>query len=170
MLSQRFSHKIRCDADTYWKHSLTDDYNRCLYVDALQYREYKVLHAEDTGDRVSRRIQYAPPPPPGALRRLAGRFRASLVTEALVFDRSTGCAVIDFIPSSLAERTTLRVNISCAPAEGDGIERVADCDLTFDLPLIGRMAERALATFLQEQSAVVAKFTEEYVARFTTPP
>src|SRR3569623_3431316 len=109
MLSQRFSNKIRCDADTYWQHSLTEDYNRALYVDALKYREYKVLEAEDTGDRVSRRIQYAPPPPPGPLRRLAGRFSASLVTEALVFDRSTECAVIDFIPSSFAERTMLRV-------------------------------------------------------------
>ena len=170
MLSQRFSNKIRCDAGTYWKHSLTEDYNRRLYVDVLKYREYKVLHAEDTGDRVSRRIQYAPPPPPGPLRRVAGRFRASLVTEALVFDRSTGCAVIDFIPSSLAERTTLRVHISCTPAEGDSIERVADCSLTFDLPLIGRLAERALATFLEQQSAVLAKFTEEYVAGITTPP
>ncbi len=170
MLSQRFSNKIRCDSSTYWKHSLTEEYNHGLYVDALGYREYKVLHAEDTGDRVSRRIQYAPPPPPGPLRKVAGRFRASLVTEALVFDRSTESAVIDFIPNSLAERTTLRVHVSCAPADGDGIERVADCSLTFDLPLIGRMAERALATFLQQQSAVLAKFTEEYVARFTTPP
>lgn len=170
MLSQRFSNKIRCDVGTYWKHSLTEEYNHSLYVGALKYREYKVLHAEDTGDRVCRRIQYAPPPPPGPLRRVAGRFRASLVTEALVFDRSTGCAVIDFIPSSLAERTVLRVNISCTPVEHDSMERVADCSLTFDLPLIGRMAERALATFLQEQSVVLAKFTEEYVARFTTPP
>jgi hypothetical protein len=170
MLSKRFSNTIRCNVDTYWKHSLTEEYNHCLYVEILKYREYRLEHHEDTGDRVYRRIQYAPPPPPGPLRRLAGRFRASLLTEALVFDRSTGCASIDYIPDSLAERTTLRATISCTPVEDGRIERVAECSLSFDLPLIGGLAERTLATFLAEQSAQHARFAEEYVARVTTSP
>ena len=95
MLSKRFSNTILCSLDTYWKHALTEAYTHDLYTGALKYRGYKLVHREDTGYRVYQRIQYAPPPPPGPLRRLAGRFRASLLTEALVFDRSTGCASID---------------------------------------------------------------------------
>jgi hypothetical protein len=170
MLSKRFSNTILCSLDTYWKHALTEAYTHDLYTGALKYRGYKLVHREDTGDRVYQRIQYAPPPPPGPLRRLAGRFRASLLTEALVFDRSTGCASIDYIPDSLAERTALRATISCAPVDDGSIERVADCTLSFDLPLIGGLAERTLAGFLEDQSAVHARFAEEYIARLTTSP
>src|SRR5690348_17211938 len=145
MLSKRFTNTILCSVDNYWKHALTEDYNQQLYGDVLKYREYKLVHHEDTGDRVYRRIQYAPPPPPGPLRKLAGRFRASLLTEALVFDRSTGCASIDYIPDSLAERTAIRVDISCTPVDGGRIERVAECSMSLALPLIGGLAERTLA-------------------------
>jgi hypothetical protein len=170
MLSKRFSNTIRCNASTYWNYSLTENYNRQLYVEVLKYREYRLLHEEDTGDRVCRRIQYAPPPPPGPLRTLAGRFRASLLTEELVFDRSTGSASIAYIPDAHAARTALRADISCTPVDDNSIERVADCRLSFDLPLIGGLAERTVASFLEQQAAMHARFAEEYIAGLTTPP
>lgn len=170
MLSKWFTNTIRLSLDAYWQYALTEDYNHCLYVDVLKYREYKLVHAEAMGDRVCRRIQYAPPPPAGPLRSLAGRFRASLLTEALIFDRNTGCAVIDYIPSSFAERTRIRAMVSCVRVDAGSFERVAACDMALDLPLIGGLAERTLARFLEDQYALHARFAEEYVARVTTTP
>jgi hypothetical protein len=163
MLLKRFSNKIGCTLGAYWKYALTEEYNHCLYVDVLKYREYKLLHAEDTGECVHRRIQYAPPPPGGALRKLSGRFRASLLTETLVFDKSTGCASIDYIPSAFSERAHIRASISCTPVDGESIERVSECELSLDLPIIRGLAERTLASFLEEQMGIHAKFSEDYV-------
>lgn len=169
-MSKRFSNTIQCSLDSYWHYALTEQYNHCLYVDVLQYREYELVHEEDTGDRVYRRIRYAPPPPAGPLRKLSGRFRASLLTEELVFDRTTGCASVAYIPSSFSERTQIRANVSCTPVGAGSIERVAECSISLDLPLIRGLAERTLASFLEEQSARHAKFAEQYIARFTTTP
>lgn len=162
MLLKRFSNTIGCTVSDYWKYALTDHYNHCLYVDTLKYRDYKLLHTEDTGDRVCRRIQYAPPPPAGPLRRLSGRFRASLLTETLVFDRATGSATIDYVPSAFSERAHIHAAVSCTPVEA-GMERVSECKLSLDLPLIRGLAERTLASFLEEQFGIHAKFSEDYV-------
>ena len=168
MLSTNFSNRIDCSLDTYWQHALTEDYNRGLYAEFLKYRHYKLLHVEDTGDRVHRRIQYAPPPPPGALRKLAGPFRASLLTEILVFDKTTRCASIDYVPDAFASLMHVHADISCTPAGTASIDRVAHCEMSLKLPLVGGRAERSLATFLEEQAAQHARFADAYVARITT--
>lgn len=169
MLSKQFSNRIDCSLDAYWHHALTEDYNHSLYADFLRYRDYKLLHEEDTGDQIHRHIQYAPPPPPGALRRLAGTFRASLLTEVLVFDKATRRAAIEYVPDAFASRMRVHANISCKPAE-DGIDRIADCEMSLTIPLVGGRAERTLATFLEVQAAMHAKFATEYLARVTTIP
>ncbi len=167
MLSKRFSNKIRCTIDAYWKHALTEEYNHALYVDVLKYREYKLVHAEATGDRVRRTIQYAPPQPPGPLRKLAWRWRIELLTEELVFDRTTGCASIEYTPSAFADRMDVRANITCTPVDDGSIERVAECSMALDLPVIGGLAERTLSRFLEQQSAAHARFAEQWLT--TTP-
>lgn len=170
MLTRQFSNRIECSLESYWNCALTEDYNRGLYQDFLKYRDYRLLHEEDTGDRVHRRIQYAPPPPPGAIARVAGRFRSSLLTEVLVFDKTTRRASIDYVPDAFASLVHVHANISCTPADAGGIARVADCEMALDLPLIGGRAERSLATFLEDQAAKHARFAEAYLGRLTTTP
>jgi hypothetical protein len=170
MLSKQFSNTIRCSLDTYWNYALTEEFNQRLYVEVLGYSEYKLVHEDVTADRVCRRIQYAPPQPPAPLRKLAWRFRISLLTEELVFDRSTGCASIEYTPSSFAERMQVQASISCMAVDAGTIQRVADCTVSLDLPLIGGLAERTLARFLEQQSATHARFADEYAARLTTTP
>lgn len=170
MLSRNFSNHIECALDTYWQYALTEDYNHCLYEDFLKYRDYRLLHEEDTGDRVHRKIQYAPPPAPGPLRKMAGPFRAALLTEVLVFDKTTRCASINYVPNAFAGLMNVHANVSCKPVGPASIERVAEYEISLKLPLIGRSAERSLATFLEEQAAMHARFAEAYLARVTTTP
>jgi hypothetical protein len=166
MLTKLFTNKIECTLDAYWKYALTEDYNHCLYVDFLRYPKYRLLHEEDTGDRVHRRIEYVPPPPPGAVRRLAGSLRASLLTEEIVFDKRTRCAEIRYLPQesgSVSRRVNIHAAISCTPSGQSGIDRVCECNMALDFPLIGGMAERALARFLEEQAVTHARFAGAYI-------
>jgi hypothetical protein len=169
MLCRQFSNRIECSLESYWHYALTEDYNRDLYEDFLKYRDYRLLHEEDTGDRVHRKIQYAPPPPPGGIARVAGRFRSSLLTEVLVFDKATQCASIDYVPDAFTSLVQIHATISCIPVEA-GIERVADCEMSLKVPLIGARAERSLAAFLEDQAAKHAHFAEAYLGRVTTSP
>jgi hypothetical protein len=136
----------------------------------MKYPHYKLLHAEDTGGQVHLHIQYAPPPAPGPLRKLAGPFRAALLTEVLVFDKATRCASIDYRPNKFARLMHAHAEISCTPAGSESIDRVTDCELSLELPLIGGSAERSLAAFLEEQAAQHARFADVYLARVTTTP
>lgn len=170
MLAKQFSNRIECSLDTYWEHALTEDYNHGLYAEFLKYPGYKLLHEEDTGDQVHRRIQYAPPPAPGPLRKLAGPFRAALLTEVLVFDKATRCASIEYIPNKFPRLMNARAEISCTPVGSESIDRVSTCEMTLELPLIGGSAERSLAAFLEEQAAQHARFAEAYLGRVTTSP
>src|SRR3569832_1995963 len=131
MLAKQFSNRIECSLDTYWSHALTEDYNRGFYADFLKYPHYKLLHEEDTGDRVHRRVQYAPPPPPGALTKVGSRFRAALLTEVLVFDKATRSVSIDYVPDVFASLMQVHADISCTPA-GDTNDHTDNTQPTTD--------------------------------------
>lgn len=170
MLAKQFSNRIECSLETYWSHALTEDYNRGFYAEFLKYPHYKLLHEEDTGDRVHRRVQYAPPPPPGALTKVGSRFRASLLTEVLVFDKATRSVSIDYVPDVFASLMQVHANVSCTPVGDTSIDRVATYEMNLRLPLIGRRAERSLANVLEEQAAAHARYAEAYIGRVTTSP
>lgn len=170
MLATQFSNRIDCSLDTYWEHALTEDYNHGLYAEFLKYPHYKLVHTEDTGDQVHRHIQYAPPPAPGWLRKLAGPFRAALLTEVHVFDKATRSATIEYIPNKFPSLMNAHAKISCAPVGDASIERVIACEMSLEIPLIGGSAERSLAGFLEDQAVQHARFAEAYFARVTTTP
>jgi hypothetical protein len=60
---------LPCNAATFWKLFLDEGYNRALFVDELQYKEYSVIEQSET----ARKVRVVPKLNlPGALQKLVG--------------------------------------------------------------------------------------------------
>src|SRR5262245_21317499 len=138
MLRRTYRNRIACDAATYWKYALTEDYNREWYEVTLGYRKFEWLHRDESAAEVRVRLRYAPPPPPGPLRKFAKMFgpaiAKSLLTEDLVFDKATQRASITYETSEFPDRMSVRATVDCQPLDGGAIDRVYECEIAMNMP------------------------------------
>jgi len=52
MRNPKSSHEVHCDAETFWKIFLDEEYNRTLIMEELQFKSREVLEATDTVRRM----------------------------------------------------------------------------------------------------------------------
>ncbi len=161
-------HEIDTDEDTYWEKFVFDpDFNRKLYVEALQFPVWKLLDSKEDESKITRRVQVDPPTSnmPGALKKLIGD-RLSYVEEG-TFDKKTRRYTFKVLPSTLADKTKVQGEmwVEKLPDAGSQkrIARVTKVSVEVKVFMVGGMVEERILSDLRSSYDKGTSFTNKTI-------
>ena len=157
-------HEFETDEDTYWARCVFDpDFNRKLYIEALQFPVWRLLDSKDDGAQIRRRVQVDPPVGtlPAALRKVIGD-RLSYVEEG-TFDKSTKRYAFKVVPSTLAEKTKVEGEMWIERLGPKKIARVTSIAVAVKVFMVGGLVEDRIVSDLRSSYDKGAAFTIQYL-------
>ena len=119
------THEIRCNVETFWTTFFDKEFNTQLYVGALGFPDFKVVHQTDDGTHVHRKVSAQPKMEvPGPVQKLIGQgFR---YTEEGSMKKAEGIWRWKMTPSTLADKLFTSGTIRAEAAGPDRTRRIAE--------------------------------------------
>jgi len=157
-------HEMGCDEETYWTKCIFDpEYNKRLFLDALQFKNYELVETKDDGKTLFRKIKIDPKVTglPGPVKKAIGDSFAYV--EEGTFDRATRRYTYRIIPSAFGEKSKVSGVIHCESLGDKKVARIADMKVEVKILMIGKLVEDVIIRDLKSSFATAAQFTTEFV-------
>lgn len=161
----RIEHIFNCSADTYWsKVFFEEEYNRRMFLEALNFESYKVVSLDDTDAQTTRVVDAVPRigDLPAPLKKLAESGIG--YREKVVFDKKTKRVKVDVEPASLKGKLFITGEIRCEPVGDKQCRRIYETVIEAKIFGVGGMVEKRLLSDIEKSYADAAKFTNAYLA------
>lgn len=154
------------DADTYWTKIFFDpEYNRGLYVDALQFKKWELqaLTGEPGQARTRRQLLEPKSDAPAVIQKLVGG-SLSYVEEGK-FDPQSRIWTYQIQLSKLADKVTIGGKF-WVEARGDKrIERICDVDLNVNIFGVGGVVEKFIEKETRDSYEKATAYTNAWIAK-----
>jgi hypothetical protein len=164
MADVRIEHIYDCSEDTFWdKVFFDDEYNRRLFLDALQFPKREVVKREDGETEVRQTIELTPKlgPMPAPLKKLVGEGLG--YREEGVYDKKARRYTVRIYPNKLADKLTITGEMSSEPA-GDGkMKRIYKGTVVAKIFGVGGLLEKTVIADIEKSYSESARFTNQYL-------
>ena len=157
-------HEIDTDEDTYWAKCVFDaEFNRKLYMEALQFPEWRLLDSKDDDASIWRKVQVDPPVGnlPGPVKKVIGD-RLSYVEEG-TFDKKAKRYSFTVTPSTLADKTKVVGEMWVEKLGDKKIARVTKISVAVKVFVVGGMVEDRIVADLRSSYDKGTTFTNQYI-------
>lgn len=159
-------HRFATDVDGFWEHVFFDEaFNKSLYLEALKFREYRVIAQQRHADgRVVRKVYYDPAAEvPAVARKLFGDKTG--YTEDGEFDPQAKRWKFVVKPDMAGDKIRMRGEFWVEPLGGGTVERVARHQIEVSMLGVGRLVEKLIEQQMRENYDQAAAFTTRYLAK-----
>lgn len=158
--------RYACSAERFWSEVFfEEDYNRPLYLEALQFQAFDVLtlSAEPNGDR-TRRVKVMPRlDAPAPVRKVIGD--ALTYIEEGRYDAAQGRWSTRIVPSVMPDKISIRSDMWMDPVGDHECDRVAHFQVNVRVFGLGKIFERFVEKTLRESYAEAARFTNTWLMK-----
>lgn len=157
-------HEFETDEDTYWAKCVMDaDFNKKLFVEFLEFPEWRLLDSKDDETKTWRRVQVDPPVGnlPAALKKVIGD-KLSYVEEG-TFDKKSKRYSFKVTPSTMAEKTKVAGEMWVEKLGDKKIVRVTKIAVEVKVFMVGGLVEERILSDLRSSYDKGAAFTNQYV-------
>lgn len=161
----RVEHGFNCSEEGFWSQVFFDqEYNRRLFLDWLKFTSFRVLKSEERDGRVERVVEAVPPigDLPGPLKAIVGD--GAGYEERGVFERASKRYKANVVPNRLADKITVRIEISTVADGPDRCKRVAQGSVSAKIFGVGGMLEKKMIADLEKSYAKSAEFSNAFIA------
>lgn len=154
------------DADTYWSKIFFDpEYNRGLYVDALQFKKWELveLTGEPGGPRTRKQLLEPKSDAPAVIQKLVGGSLSYM--EEGSFEPATRIWTYRITLSKLADKVRIGGKFWVEPRGDKRIERICDVDLNVDIFGVGGVVEKFIEKETRESYEKATVYTNDWIAK-----
>lgn len=165
MADLRIEHIFNCSEDTYWNELFfNDEFNRRLFLDALEFPKREVTKKEETDTEIRQTIEVTPKmgPMPAPLKKLVGDGLG--YREEGVFDKKSRRYKVTIYSNKLTEKLHITGEFFLEPAGEGKIKRIYTSKVVAKVFGVGGMLEKTINSDMEKSYATAAKFTNEYIA------
>jgi hypothetical protein len=157
------THEINCDADTFWRVFLDQEYNKKLYLEGLGFNGYEILEQRETDDSVTRKVKGTPKMNvPGPLAKLVGA-NFSYIEDGKL-DRASKIWTWKVTPSSMADKVRNEGTLRLEPIGSDKVRRIAELVVEAKVFGVGGLIESTLEKQLREGWEASVPFMHKWLA------
>jgi len=157
-------HTFDIGVDEFWEKIFFDDeFNRRLYLDTLQFKDWKVLEKTDKGGGVIERRVHCEPKSdaPAVVKKLVGDSMAYV--EKGRFDPSSKRWKWEIIPSKLADKMKIAGEFWLESRGDKRSERFTDVDLQVKIFGVGGVVEGFVEKQVKDSYDIAARFTNKWI-------
>lgn len=164
MLELRVDHIFNCSEESFWtKVFFEEEYNRKLYSERLKFSHWREIKREEKDGKVHRVIEASPPigDLPAALKTVIGdnvRYE-----ERGVYDPAKRQYTVDVVPSRLADKIQVHVEISTRADGPDRCKRFVHASVSAKIFGVGGLLEKKLVADLEKSYRKSAEFSNAYL-------
>lgn len=161
----RVEHRFNCSEESFWSKVFFDgDYNRRLFLTYLKFTSWRELKTEERDDQVHRVLEAVPPlgDLPGALKAVVGE--GAGYEERGVFDRKTKRYKATVVPNRLADKISVKIEISTVADGPEHCKRIAQGSVSAKIFGVGGLLEKKMISDLEKSYEKSATFTNAFVA------
>ncbi|MFN7699286.1 MAG: DUF2505 domain-containing protein [Deltaproteobacteria bacterium] len=154
------------DADTYWsKIFFYGDYNRGLYVEALQFRKWELveLTGEPGGARTRKQNLEPKSDAPAVVQKLVGG-SISYVEQGR-FDPASRIWTYDITLSKLADKVRIGGKFWVEPRGDKRIERICEVDISVNIFGVGGIVEKFVESETRDSYEKATVFTNDWIKK-----
>lgn len=165
MLNIRVEHRLNCSTDTFWSKIFFDQkYNQRLCIEHLKFVSWREVAREERDGHLHRLVDASPPLPqlPGPLSTLFGK--GTGFEERGVFDREIRQYRAQIIPSRLADRIRVQIEVSALPDGPQHCTRIATAQMSAQLFGVGGLLENVMIADFRDSYEKSAEFTNQFIA------
>lgn len=158
-------HRFNCSEESFWSQVFFDqDYNRRLFLEFLKFTGWRELKTEERDNQVHRVVEAIPPigDLPGPLKAIVGE--GAGYEERGVFDRANKRYTATVVPNRLADKISVRIELSTVADGPDHCKRIAKGSVTAKIFGVGGLLEKKMISDLEKSYAKSAEFTNAFVA------
>ncbi|MCY1061694.1 DUF2505 domain-containing protein [Nannocystis sp. SCPEA4] len=157
------THEINCDADTFWRIFLDQEYNKKLYLEGLGFAGYDILEQRETDTTVTRKVKGTPKMNlPGPIAKLVGA-NFSYVEDGKM-ERANKIWTWKVTPSSMADKVRNEGSLRIEPIGDNKVRRIADIVIEAKVFGVGGMIESTLEKQLREGWEASVPFMHKWLA------
>jgi hypothetical protein len=156
------THELNCNVEMFWKTFFDGTFNHRMYLEGLQFPEFKILEQKETDSQITRRAAGKPKlNMPGPIMKLLGdSFR---YTEEGTFDKATRVWRWKMTPSAMADKLK-QEGVMRVEAAGDRCRRVAELTVECKVFGLGGLMESSAEKQLREGWDASAVFIGRWLA------
>lgn len=158
-------HEIETDEDTFWSKIVFDEgFNKKLYIDELEFPQWKLLEMKDDDAKISRRVLVEPATSdlPGPIKKAIGGDKLAY-TEEGTFDKKSKRYVFKTIASLMPDKTKVSGEMWAEKIGDKKIRRVARMTVEVKIFMVGGMVEDRIIKDLQSSYDASTTFTNRYI-------
>jgi len=158
-------HEINCDEDTFWKLFFDEELTTKLYLEALEFPEFKVLEMNETDTQIIRKCAGKPvlKDLPGPVAKLLGN--SFKYVEQGTFDKAAKTWTWTMTPSSLAEKMRQGGTMHLESI-GDGkVRRVVDFVNEAKIFGVGGMLEKSAEKSIRHGWDTSARYYNDHLKK-----
>ena len=155
---------IDTDEDTYWSKCVFDaEFNKKLYIEALQFPVWKLLESKDDDAKLWRRVQVDPPigNMPGPLKKVIGD-KLSYVEEG-TFDKKAKRYSFKVVPSTMTDKTKVIGEMWVEKVAEKKITRFTKMNVEVKIFMVGGLVEGRILADLRASYDKGTSFTNQYI-------
>jgi hypothetical protein len=171
MTAVRIEHTFDCDEKTFWDQVFfSEPFNRDMYLKHLQFKRWQVTEYRETDTAIYRTVSVTPKigDLPGAIKSLIGDNLG--YREEGKFDKQSQRYSVVVVPSSLADKISVRGDTWVQPLEQGRCKRIFDAEVSVKMFGVGTIIEKKIIADLQLSYNAGAVFTAEYLKRLAKLP
>ncbi|MFO0734958.1 MAG: DUF2505 family protein [Labilithrix sp.] len=158
-------HEIETDEDTFWSKIVFDEgFNKKLYIDELEFPQWKLLEMKDDDAKISRRVLVEPATSdlPGPIKKAIGGDKLAY-TEEGTFDKKSKRYVFKTIASLMPDKTKVSGEMWAEKIGDKKIRRIARMTVEVKIFMVGGMVEDRIIKDLQSSYDASTTFTNRYI-------
>jgi hypothetical protein len=160
----RVEHAFNCSEQTFWSKIFFDqEYNRRLFLERLKFAGWKETKHEERDGKVVRVVEAIPPigDLPSALKAVVGE--GAGYEERGTLDLATNRYTAEVTPNRLAEKISVRIELSTVADGPDRCKRIAKGNVNVKIFGVGGLLEKKMISDLEKSYTKSAEFTNEYI-------
>jgi hypothetical protein len=164
MLRTKIEHEFDCSEAVFWQTSFLDDeYNRRLYLETLQFPEWRILEQHVSDISLQRRVQIQPfvENLPAAMKKVVGD-KLGYVEDGRL-DRKANRYRFRCIPSSGADKTDITGEMWTEVIAPGRIRRLVDFETDVRIMIVGRVIEQRTVDDTRKTYDKIAEFLRQYL-------
>jgi hypothetical protein len=139
------------------------EFNKKLYIEALQFPVWKLLESKDDDAKLWRRVQVDPPigNMPGALKKVIGD-KLSYVEEG-TFDKKAKRYSFKVVPSTMTDKTKVLGEMWVEKVAEKKITRFTKISVEVKIFMVGGLVEDRILADLRASYEKGTSFTNQYI-------
>ena len=150
MIKLELKHEIACDESTFWTTFFDPEYNRKLFLDVLEFPEFKIIDQQETDSQISREVHSRPRIPWHQALGIKLSGKSFRFIEQGFFDKADGLWRWNLKANVMADKLHNRGTVRIESLEPNRIRRITEIELEANVFLLGRSMEKSAARRMRD--------------------